>query len=65
MRIAPWNTQKILQLMDSLVHIAWGNLPTVGDTQNLSPGQGPEQPEQAGPALSKGLDVRPPEVPPT
>lgn len=62
MRIAPWNTQKILQLMDSLVHIAWGNFPTLGDAQNLSPGQGPEQ---AGPALSKGLDVRPPEVPPT
>lgn len=64
MRIAPWNTRNILQLVDSLVRIAWGNLPAFEDTQNLSIGQGPEQPEQAGSPLSMGLDMRPLEVPP-
>lgn len=50
--------------MDNLVHVAWDNLPSLGDTQNLSLGRGSEQLKKGGPALSKGLDMRPLEVPP-
>lgn len=63
--MATWNTLKSPCLMDSLVCIAQGNLPNPGNSQNLLQGQGSEQHDQARPTCSKGLDMGPPEVPPT